>query len=391
MRAGLILLCLAYVLSQFYRAFLAVLGAVLARDIGTGPEDLAFASGLWFLAFAGAQLPIGWALDRFGPRRTSAIMLLIGGAGGALVFGFAQGAAHVNLAMLMIGAGCAPVLVSAYFILARQGSPAQFATMAALLLAIGSLGNLGASWPMAWAVEAIGWRASMIGLAAITALAAMVLLIFVRDPEAAPGGRRGSVMDLLKMRALWPIFPMMFVCYAPVAAIRGLWIGPYLSDVFGLGTAQLGQASLVMGIAMIGGTLIYGPLDRIFGTHKWVIFSGNMACAAASLALAMVVGHSVGLGIALCAAIGLFGSTFPVMIAHARGFFPAHLAGRGVTLMNLFGIGGVGLMQLGSGVIHARVAASSGDVASYAALFAFFGIAALAGSLVYLFSRDAPR
>lgn len=391
MRAGLILLCLAYVLSQFYRAFLAVLGAVLARDIGTSPEDLAFASGLWFLAFAGAQLPVGWALDRIGPRRTSSVMLLFGGAGGALLFGLAQGPGLVNIAMLMTGAGCAPVLVSAYYILARQGSPAQFATMAALLLAIGSLGNLGASWPMAWAVEAIGWRISMISLAAITALAAIVLLIFVRDPDAAPGGRRGSVVDLLKMRALWPIFPMMFVCYAPVAAIRGLWIGPYLSDVFGLGTAQLGQASLVMGVAMICGTLIYGPLDRIFGTHKWVVFGGNIACAAASLTLAMLVGHSVGLGIALCAAIGLFGSTFPVMIAHARGFFPAHLAGRGVTLMNLFGIGGVGLMQLGSGVLHARVAASSGDTASYAALFAFFGLAALGGSLAYLFSRDAPR
>ncbi len=390
MRAGLILLCLAYVLSQFYRAFLAVLGGVLARDIGAGPEDLAFASGLWFLAFAGAQLPIGWALDRIGPRRTASTLLLVGGAGGALIFGFAQGPGHVNLAMVMIGAGCAPVLVSAYYILARQGNTAQFATMAALLLAIGSLGNLGASWPMAWAVEAFGWRAAMICLAAITALAAAVLLVFVRDPEAAPGGRRGSVMDLLKMRALWPIFPMMFVCYAPVAAIRGLWIGPYLSDVFGLGTAQLGQASLVMGVAMICGTLAYGPLDRVFGTHKWVIFGGNMACAAASLTLAVLVGHSVGLGIALCAAIGLFGSTFPVLIAHARSFFPAHLAGRGVTLMNLFGIGGVGLMQLGSGVLHGRVATSSGDVASYAALFAFFGLAALAGSLAYLFSRDAP-
>ncbi|HEY9037939.1 MAG TPA: MFS transporter [Roseovarius sp.] len=390
MRAGLILLCLAYVLSQFYRAFLAVLGEVLARDIGAGPEDLAFASGLWFLAFAGAQIPVGWALDQIGPRRTASAMLLVGGAGGALIFALAQGAVQINLAMVMIGVGCAPVLMSAYYILARQGSVAQFATVAALLLGIGSLGNLGASWPMAWAVEAFGWRAAMLCLAAITALAAAVLFAFVRDPDAAPGGRRGSVLDLLKMRALWPIFAMMFVCYAPAAAIRGLWIGPYLSDIFGLGTAQLGQASLVMGVAMIFGTLVYGPLDRVFGTYKWVIFSGNMACAAASLTLAMLVGHSVGLGIALCAAIGLFGATFPVMIAHARGFFPPHLAGRGVTLMNLFGIGGVGMMQLGSGVLHTRVAAASGDVASYTALFAFFGLAALAGSLIYLFSRDAP-
>lgn len=390
MRTGLILLCLAYVLSQFYRAFLAVLGGVLERDIGAGPEDLAFASGLWFLAFAGAQLPVGWALDRIGPRRTVSAVLMIGGAGGAVLFSLAQGPGQINIAMILIGAGCAPVLVSAYYILARQGNAAQFATIAALLLGIGSLGNIGASWPMAWAVEAAGWRAAMRGLAAITALAALVLLIFLRDPGAAPGGQRGSVLDLLRMRALWPIMPMLFVCYAPSAAIRGLWIGPYLADVFGLRTAQLGQASLVMGVAMIAGTLCYGPLDRLFGTRKWVIFGGNVTGGVASLTLAVLVGHSVGLGVALCAAIGFFGASFPVMIAHARGFFPPHLAGRGVTLMNLFGIGGVGVMQLASGVLHGRVAAAAGEVTSYAALFAFFGIAALLGSLIYLFSRDAP-
>ena len=79
----LILLCFAYVLSQFYRAFLAVLTEVLERDVGASPEDLATASGLWFLAFAAMQIPVGWALDKVGPRRTASVLLLIGGGGGA--------------------------------------------------------------------------------------------------------------------------------------------------------------------------------------------------------------------------------------------------------------------------------------------------------------------
>lgn len=390
MRAGLILLCLAYVLSQFFRSFLAVLGNALTRDIGTGPEDLAFASGLWFLTFAAAQLPVGWALDRIGPRRTVSTLLLVGGAGGAALFAGAQSALHIDIAMVLIGAGCAPVLVSAYYILARQGNAALFATMAALLMAVGSLGDLGATWPLASAIEAFGWRAPVFAIAAVTALAALVLFTYVRDPDVAPGGRRGSILDLVRMRALWPLMPMMFICYAPLAAIRGLWIGPYLSDVFGLDTGQLGQASLVMSVAMICGTLIYGPLDRVFGTHKWVIFWGNAACATACLSLALLLGHSVGLGVALCAVIALSGATFPVMIAHARGFFPAHLAGRGVTLMNFLGMGGVGLMQFGSGVLHKRVMVDYGDLASYRAVFAFFGVAMLTGVLIYLFSRDAP-
>ena len=88
MQVGLITLCLAYVLSQFFRAFLAVLSGVLAQDIGTTPDDLSFASGLWFLSFAAMQIPVGWALDRIGPRRTAWVLLLIGGAGGAAVFGW---------------------------------------------------------------------------------------------------------------------------------------------------------------------------------------------------------------------------------------------------------------------------------------------------------------
>ena len=67
MRAGIAFLIVAYVLSQFYRAVLAVLAPALAADIGATTEDLARASGLWFAAFALMQLPVGWALDRLGP------------------------------------------------------------------------------------------------------------------------------------------------------------------------------------------------------------------------------------------------------------------------------------------------------------------------------------
>ena len=48
------------------------------------------------------------------------------------------------------------------------------------------------------------------------------------------------------MPAFWPILAMMFVCYAPAAGLRGLWISPYLTDVFGATLAQIGTATLVM-------------------------------------------------------------------------------------------------------------------------------------------------
>jgi MFS family permease len=388
MRAGLALLCLAYVLSQVFRAFLAVLSGPLERDLGSTPEDLAFASGLWFLVFAAMQIPVGWALDRVGPRRTAAALLLAGGGGGAAIFALASAPWHVSLAMALIGVGCAPVLMASYYIFARQFPPAQFATLAALMLGVGSIGNLVAAWPMAWAAETMGWRAALWGLAAISGAVAVGIAGLVRDPEAVTGEARGSLLDLLKMPVLWAILPLMFVAYAPSAALRGLWAGPYLRDVFALDISQVGQATLVMGLAMIAGTLVYGPLDRLFGTRKWVIFGGNLVAALALVMLILWPDRSLVLSVALLAVIGFAGASFPVIVAHGRAFIPAHLAGRGVTLLNLFGIGGVGVAQFATGALHGG-AAGQGALTGYVAIFALFAGALALGLALYLFSRDS--
>ena len=52
--------------------------------------------------------------------------------------------------------------------------------------------------------------------------------------------------------------------------------------------------------------------------------------------------------------------TFPVIIAHARGFIPPNLAGRGVTLLYLFGIVGVGILQIVSGQFQTQVETAYG-------------------------------
>ncbi|UWQ37001.1 MFS transporter [Leisingera aquaemixtae] len=388
MQAGLVLLCLAYVLSQFFRAFLAVLSGVLGQDIGAAPDDLAFASGMWFLSFAAMQLPVGWALDHAGPRRTAAVLLLLGGGGGAALFAAATTPLHVSIAMFLIGIGCSPVLMASYYIFARQYPPARFATLAALMLGVGSAGNLVASYPTALAVDLFGWRGTLAGLAAVSVAVAAGIFVTVSDPDKPDGELKGSVFDLLKMPAMWAVFPLMLVAYAPSGALRGLWIGPYLSDLYGLSTQAVGLATLVMGAAMIAGTFAYGPLDRMLGTRKWVILGGNLLACLALGGLIMATGAPVWVPVAMMAAVGFFGASFPVIMAHGRAFVPPHLAGRGVTLLNLFGIGGVGIMQFATGRIHAEMAGAD-PALPYTGIFGFFLLCLAAGCLIYLLSRDS--
>lgn len=385
MKVGIASLILAYVMSQFYRAFLAVLSPVLKAELAATPEDLAAASGLWFLAFALMQMPIGSALDRFGPRWTASVLMAVG-AIGAAVFATADTAFDIKLAMALIGVGCAPVLMASYFIFARSFSPAVFGTLAGATIGVGSLGNIASSLPLSAAVDSFGWRETVWGLAGITLLIALAIAALVRDPDRPRDGQKGSLLDLLRNPAIWPILAMMAVCYAPVAGLRGLWVGPYFTDTFGATAAQIGTVSLWMGLAMVAGNFAYGPLDRILGTRKWLIFGGNAVTVGFLIAMWLAPTNQAFATICLVG-IGFFGATFPMVIAHGRAFFPPHLMGRGVTLLNFFGIAPIGLAQLATGRIHAAVDPMPPE-APYAAIFLFFAVVTALGLLVYLLSQD---
>ncbi|UWQ07441.1 MFS transporter [Aliiroseovarius crassostreae] len=392
MRVGIFSLIIAYVLSQFYRAFLAVMTPALKLDLGATPEDLARASGAWFLIFALMQLPVGWALDNIGPRRLAAGLLAVGGGGGALLFANATHPDHILYAMMMIGVGCSPVLMASYFIFARMYSPRVFGTMAGMVIGFGALGNIAGALPLALAVESFGWRACLWALAAVTFLVALIIMVTVQDPPKVShqDGQKGSVLDLLKLPALWAIFPIMFVNYAAAAGLRGSWAGPFMRDLYGLDATGIGWVTMGIAFAMVLGNFAYGPLDRLFGTRKWVIFIGNMIAVSFVFALWAMPASGVWTVALLMAGIGLFASSFPLIMAHGRSFYPPHLVGRGVTLMNMVGIGGVGFFQFSSATVFksAQAFGAGSTAAPYQAVLLYFAVPMLVGCLLYLFSQD---
>lgn len=386
---------LAYTLSQFYRSFLAVIAPELAADLALSPQALGNMQALWILGFVAAQFPIGWALDVIGPRRTVST-LMIAAVAGALVFAWADSAAMLNIAMLLIGMGCAPVYMGALYIFGRINRPEQFALLSSWLLGLGTSGNLLAASPLAYAASEWGWRDSMLGMAAATALSALVVFFFVRDPPriAKTCGKDAGLVavfaSLVSTRALWPLLPITLVSYAVVIAERGLWAGPYLNEVHGLDAVARGNALLIMAAAMSAGAMIFGPLDRLLNTRKWIVFAGCALVSALFLYLGLASPGGTAVIVAL-ALIGGFGMTYGVLMAHGRAFFPDHLLGRGITLLNVFFIGGAGLLQpLSGAIVTAMRDAGATPAAAYGAVHILFGAALAAATLTYLFARDRP-
>lgn len=381
----------AYVLSQFYRSFLAVIAPELAEELAMGPQALGNLQALWILGFVATQFPVGWALDTLGPRRTVSFQMMAAVAG-ALLFATAESAMALGIAMLLIGAGCGSIFMGALYLFGRTAAPERFALLGSWLLGLGTAGNLLAASPLAWAAQSIGWRGAMLGMALATGLSALAVLLLIRDPERitthGSRGLFGGIGEILKIRALWPLLPITAVSYAVVLAERGLWAGPYFSSVYGLDPVARGHALLVMAAAMSAGAMAYGPLDRLLGTRKWVVFAGVAVTALCFMLLAWP-GLSLTMAIVLMGLIGGLGMTYGVLMAHGRSFVPDHLLGRGITLLNVLFIGGAGILQPLSGWLMTRLQDNPPEQA-YATLHLIFAGLLVIGLMIYLFARDNP-
>ena len=384
---------IGYILSQFYRSFLAVLVPVLQSDLGMTAGQLSAASGIWFVTFALMQFPVGYWLDTYGPRRTAALLIGIAGGGGALLFGYATSGTQVIIAMGLIGIGCSPALMAPFYIFARNFDPSKFAFLGSTFVAVGTLGGVFSTEPLAAASEGIGWRATAMVLAAVTVAVAALIAVVVRDPprvEAPDDGAKNGLSTLLAIRQLWPIFPCILFGYAVAGGIRGLWVGSYMLDIHGLDVVEIGRVTLYMAIALAAGTLFYGPLDRMFNTRKWVVLSGNFIVFAAVAWLAIAPPAQIWAVTLAFVVIGFFGSSYAVQMAHGKSFIPAHLTGRGVTLLNFFSIGGVGLMQFLTGSVFTASGGENGEPTAYAMLFGFYALTLGVALVIYLLSTDAP-
>jgi predicted MFS family arabinose efflux permease len=384
---------LAYTLSQFYRSFLAVIAPEMAAELALDPQALANLQAWWIAGFVAMQFPVGWALDTLGPRRSVSLLMLAAALGAAL-FARAETALALNISMVLVGIGCSAIYMGAIYLFGRVYPKDRFALLCSWLLGIGTAGNLLAASPLAWAAATIGWRGAMLVMAAATLASAALVLLLIRDPPRlgthASHGLFKGLRDVLAIKALWPLLPLTGISYAVVLSERGLWAGPYFASVHGLEPVARGNALLVMAAAMSAGAMIYGPLDRLLGTRKWIVAPGAFLTALGFLALAML-DLAVVPAIIVMGMIGAFGMTYGVLMAHGRSFVPDHLLGRGITMLNVLFIGGAGLLQPVSGAMMTAMQ-NEAPAEAYATLHLVFGLLLMAAISIYLFARDnAPK
>ena len=394
--AELAVLCAAYSISLFYRGMLAVIAPEITAELVLDESMLGLLASAFFISFAVAQIPCGILLDRYGGRLTVAGFLWVAVCG-TLLFSEADSYYLAVFAQVLLGVGCAPIFTGTMLFIGRRFDPLRFAYITALVIAIGSVGDLMGTVPLAMLADEFGWRNALLLVALVTALTA-ILCVFGLSSDKPPASNETlrhmlrGMGRILKVRALWPLLPMFLASYAVLMAIRGVWSGPYLADLYGSDATERGLILMAMSVAMALGTFLLGVLDRRLQYTKAVVIGSSVLTMCPLVLLAVYPAENVYVAMGAFITLGLFGFNYPLLMSHSRTFLSSQYLGRGMAVLTAASFIGVALVQAGSGwLLEWAIAEQFSAIDRYRILFITLLITMAIATMIYCQSHRQGR
>jgi MFS family permease len=339
----------AYLIGLFHRAAPATLAGDLAQAFGTTATTLGILAATYYWMYTAMQIPSGVLADTLGPRR-----LLAGGgivvACGAALFALAPTFGVAAAGRLLVALGSSVAFVACLKLIASWFDARVFATLTGTVVLVGNLSSAAAGGPFAWLLQGVGWRESILALAAVSLAVALASWRLVDElPRARSvrleAGWRAGLRGVLGNRATWPIFVANFGMGASLLSFATLWAVPYLVEVHGLTrTAAANHVTVLLAVFAFGG-LAFGTVSDRIGRRKLPFVAGAAGLFVAWLPL--LVGWTIdgAAGYALVAAMGFAGAGMTVSWTCSKEVNAPEFAGIATGVVNMAIFLGPAVMQ----------------------------------------------
>lgn len=382
-----------YFFSALLRAVTATLAPAFSTELGLRAADLGLLAGAYFFGFAAMQLPLGRALDRFGPRRVLVSLLSLAVLG-CVGFALARGLPALIAARALIGVGVGACLMAPLTCFRYHYSPAAQLRANSWMLMTGSLGMLASTVPVQLLLPVIGWRGLFWAVAAMLAVAMALLVALVPRDSPAPATVQAAVS--YREIARHPLFrrlaPLAFFLYGGLIAVQALWAGPWLTRVAGWSAGAAAEGLFVVNLTMLFTFMAWGALmPRLArrGLTAVPIMTWGVPLSLLLLAGIVVLGEGAG---ALHWALWCVSTTVVSLSQPAVGqAFPAAQAGRALSAFNLVIFGGVFSLQWGIGLaIDALIATGVQERQAFRVAFGVFWLACAAAYWAFVRAGREP-
>jgi sugar phosphate permease len=402
------ILAIGYLFVYVHRVSTAVVAPELVKSFEISGTILGVLASAYFYPYAFMQLPIGLLADSLGPRKTITIFLLIA-CFSTVLFGSSPNISTAIFARVLIGLSAAALFIPTMKILAEWYRLNEFASMAGILMAVGGIGWLLATTPLALLINGLGWRMAFVLIGIMMLIITILTWTLVRDRPEEMGWPRVSdaglaparvnigfadgVKVVLSEKYFWPLAIRFFCSYGAVIGFGGLWGGLYLMEIHGLTKAQAGNVLMMIPIGLILGSPLLGWLsDRVFSARKPVVIGGAFIHLLAWVPLALWTEKlNLPLLYLLSFMIGVFGTGISmVAFAAHKELYPKEIAGTSIGLINTIPFGGAAIFPPLMGYIMDKVGRVAGayPVNAYKKTFSLCFILAVIAFLGVCFMKE---
>ena len=347
-----------FFISNLLRSITATLTPVLTSDFDLSAGNLGLLAGGYFLGFSLMQIPAGLLLDKYGPKKVVAYLLLI-----ALVstisFAFAKSFTGLLISRFFIGVGVAACLMGPLtgYRVWFEDKYQQRAN--SWMLMVASFGFVISTLPVQILLPMIGWRSIFLIISILILLSIVLILVFapswnnnVQNQNIQSAESTGRLSDVWKNKFFISLIPLAFLNYGGVQAIQTLWAGPWMLNVAGYSPLESATGLFWINIIMLFAFMFWGyilPKFSSLGIDSMKIVKIGLPISYIVLFCIIIMGQKAG---AMMFTLYILSSIVLSLTQPALALsFPHNLAGKSLTSLNVFIHSGTFFVQWGIGLL----------------------------------------
>lgn len=405
----IITLCASFLFYKYIlQSFPSVMAPQLMDSFHLQGLGLGVLSGVYFWTYLIIPLFVGIILDYYGARWVTGLSILCC-AIGVLCFAKANSLNSAIWARALMGVGVSFASIAYFKLAAVWFDKKYYALLTSLLVTSGMIGAVFGQAPLAWMINHIGWRQSLLILSSVGFGLAFLFVLFVRDKSSARFLKNKTILNqqsstnslkkdillIIKNKQNWLLTAYSGLAFSPVVIFCGLWGNPFLQKAYQLDAvfAPTLISIVFIGVAL-GCPLCALAIDRVRNRCTFMLYSTLISALCLSL---VIYAHPMPIWI-LAILLFMFGfslGAFPIVFVIGKELNPLHLAGTATSLINASDalIDAITEPAIGKllDVFGSTASVSDFNVFSYHVALSVLPLFQIIGALLLLWVKDKPQ
>jgi len=237
-------------------------------------------SALYYVGYAGMQIPVAILLDKYGPRIIGAIFVSVC-ALSSWIFITTDSWAVVLICRVLLGAGSAAGFLTVSKVISIWFSPKSYGRMVGASFSVGLLGAVYGGRPVNSLIDLFGWSNVIFVIAMVGFVVAALFILFI--PRYKPNAHELEEDDkiLRKLRHVCTNKNIIFLALSnllmvgPLEGFADVWGVSYIVNVYGYTKSDAATITSFIFIGMIIGAPVLALLaEKMNANYGLVTISG---------------------------------------------------------------------------------------------------------------------